>query len=235
MSPSQGRRVASSPRTRRGRAGGLKAYVELSARTGSGSYYRQAYAAQLAKALYDKANHLIDVVRDPVAAEAVFDELIALTPHLPAELRGFEGPWVGKANARAWRGEHAASLELAEHALSLNPSSGYAWSAKGGALNNLRRYAEAMPCFEKAIEFAPDYWHPYYCKACTLALSGGDRQTVYSLLRKVLSISPERREMLRQEPDFTSLRGDPAFQALFDVSPRNPPPPRGKTGRRRKR
>jgi tetratricopeptide (TPR) repeat protein len=213
----------------------LKAYVELSARTGSGSYYRQAYAAQLAKALYDKANHLIDVVRDPVAAEAVFDELIALTPHLPAELRGFEGPWVGKANARAWRGEHAASLELAEHALSLNPSSGYAWSAKGGALNNLRRYAEAMPCFEKAIELAPDYWHPYYCKACTLALSGGDRQTVYSLLRKVLSISPERRELLRQEPDFTSLRGDPAFQALFDVSPRNPPPPRGKTGRRRKR
>jgi tetratricopeptide (TPR) repeat protein len=213
----------------------LKAYVELSARTQASSYYRQSYAARLSKALYDKANHLNDVVGDPVAAEATFDEIIALTPHLPTELRGFEGPWVGKANARAWRGEHAASLEFAEHALTLNPKSGYAWSAKGSALSNLRRYDEARPCYEKAIEAEPGYWHPYYCKACTLALTGGDRQTIYALIRKVLSLSPERREMLRHETDFTPLRGDPAFQALFDASPWETPPSKGKAGHRRKR
>jgi tetratricopeptide (TPR) repeat protein len=213
----------------------LKAYVELSARTQASSYYRQAYAAHLSKALYDKANRLNDVVRDFVAAEAAFGEIIALTPHLPAELRGFEGPWVGKANARAWRGDHAASLEFAERALELNPRSGYAWSAKGSALSNLGRYAEAMPCYEKAIEAEPGYWHPYYCKACTLALTGGDRQRIYELIRKVLSLSPERRELLRNEADFTSLRGDPAFQALFDASPAGKPSSRGKAGRRRKR
>ena len=213
----------------------LKAYVELSARTQASSYNRQVYAAHLSKALYDKANRLNDVTRDFVAAEAAFDEMIALTPHLPAELRVFEGPWVGKSNARAWRGEHATSLEFAERALELNPRSGYAWSAKGGALSNLRRYAEAMPCYEKAIQSEPGYWHPYYCKACTLALTGGDRQRIYELLRKVLSLSPERRELLRNEADFIPLRGDPSFQALFNTSPEKKSPSRGKAGRRRKR
>lgn len=79
----------------------LRAYVELSAKAGTGGYYRQHYASQLMKALYDKANHLIDFVRDPVAAEAAFDEVLSVGPHLPTALRNFEGAWVGKSNARA--------------------------------------------------------------------------------------------------------------------------------------
>jgi tetratricopeptide (TPR) repeat protein len=196
----------------------LRSYAELSGRAGTGSYYRQHYGALLMKALYDKANHLIDVVRDPVAAEAVFDEIIALGPLLPAGLRNFEGAWVGKSNARAWRGEHAAALEFADRALQLNPQSGYAWSARGSALNNLRRFAEALPCYERAIAAEPAYWHPYHCKACTLALTGGDREEIYALIRKAVSLSPERRAMLREEPDFASLRGDPGFLALFSES-----------------
>jgi tetratricopeptide (TPR) repeat protein len=99
----------------------LRAYVELSAKAGTGSYYRQHYASLLMKALYDKANHLIDFVRDPVAAEAAFDEVLSVGPHVPAALRNFEGAWVGKSNARAWRGDHVAALEFAERALELIP------------------------------------------------------------------------------------------------------------------
>jgi tetratricopeptide (TPR) repeat protein len=200
----------------------LHAYVEIHNRVGGGSYYFQHYASLLAKAIYDKANHLMDVVRDFAAAEAAFDQLIALGPRLPPALRNFEGAWVGKSNARAWRGDHAAALEFAERALELNSKSGYAWSAKGNALNNLRRYDEAMPCHDRAIAAEPGYWHPYYCKACTLALTGKDRKQIYELIQKTLSLSPERRAMLRNEPDLASLRDDPAFLALFD--PAAPPP-----------
>jgi tetratricopeptide (TPR) repeat protein len=214
----------------------LRAYLELSSRAGKGSYYLQHYASLLMKALYDKANHLTDVARDFVASEATFDQIIDLGPHLPTALRNFEGAWVGKSNARAWRGDHEAALEFANRALELNPRSGYAWSAKGNALNNLRRFEEALPCHERAIAAEPGYWHPYLCKACTLALTGGDRQEIYALIRKTLSLSPERRAMLREEPDFISLRGDPAFLALFDpdAAPPRPPeaPRKKKTGRK---
>jgi tetratricopeptide (TPR) repeat protein len=187
------------------------------------------------KAMYDKANHLIDVVADPVAAEAAFDEVLSLGPLVPA-LREFEGAWVGKSNARAWRGDHAAALEFAERALELNPKSGYAWSAKGSALNNLRRYEEAMPCYERSIEAEPGYWHPYYCKACTLALRGEDRDKIYPLIRKALSlVPPNRRAGLREDPDFASLRSDPAFIALFDPGAPVPEQPAHKPRHKRKR
>jgi tetratricopeptide (TPR) repeat protein len=208
----------------------LKAYLELSAKEGTGGYYRQHYASQLMKALYDKANHLIDTVRDPVAAEVAFDDVLSVGPHVPAALRNFEGAWVGKSNARAWRGDHVAALEFAERALELNPKSGYAWSAKGSALNNLGRYDEALACYERSIKAEPGYWHPYYCKACTLALTGEDRNKIYPLIRKALSLAPEyRRAGFRDEPDFASLRNDPAFIALFDPgapSPEGAAPPR---------
>jgi tetratricopeptide (TPR) repeat protein len=214
----------------------LKAYLELSLKAGTGSYYRQHYAALLMKALYDKANHLIDGVGDPVAAEAAFDEVLSLKPHLPTALREFEGAWVGKSNARAWRGDHVAALEFAERALEVNPKSGYAWSAKGSALNNLRRYDEAMPCYERSIEAEPGYWHPYYCKACTLALRGEDRGKIYDLLRKAISLAPaDRRAGLRDDPDFTSLRGDPAFLALFNPGAPTPEKPAHKPKPKRKR
>ena len=149
---------------------------------------------------------------------------MALGPQLPPVLRNFEGAWVGKSNARAWRGDHAAALEFAERALEFNSKSGYAWSAKGNALNNLRRYDEAMPCHDRAIAAEPGYWHPYYCKACTLALTSKDRKQIYELIQKALSLSPERRAMFRDEPGLASLRDDPAFLALFDLAA--PPPKR---------
>lgn len=212
----------------------LRNYVERSQGSGGGSYYRQAYASQLVKALYTKANHLIDKVRDPLAAEAVFDEIIALGPHLPMALRNFEGAWVGKSNARAWRRDHPAALEFAERALELNPRSGYALSAKGSALNNLRRYDEAMACHDRAIAAEPGYWHPYYCKACTMALTGQNRQKIYALIRTALGLAPpERQRMFHDEPDFASLRGDPAFVALFD--PGAPAPPKAPVGGRTKK
>ncbi|WP_224248520.1 tetratricopeptide repeat protein [Hyalangium gracile] len=85
-----------------------------------------------------------------------------------------------------------------------------------------------MPCYEKAIEAEPGYWHPYYCKACTLVRTGGKRRQSYELIRKVLS---------RTEADFAALRSDPAFQALFDPSRPSPAgqPSKRKAGRRRKR
>jgi tetratricopeptide (TPR) repeat protein len=213
----------------------LRSYVELSAKAGTGSYYRQHYASQLMKALYDKANHLIDVVGDPVAAEAAFDEVLRMEPHVPASLRNFEGAWVGKSNARAWRGDHVAALEFAERALELNPRSGYAWSAKGSALNNLRRYDEALPCYERSIESEPGYWHSYYCKACTLALTGQDREKIYPLIRKALSLVPlPRRAALRDDPDFASLRDDPAFIALFDPGAPSPEEPSRPTNKKKK-
>lgn len=224
----------------------LRNYVERSRDGSGGSYYRQNYASQLVKALYEKANHLNDVVRDPAAAEAVFDEIISLGPYLPTALRDFEGAWVGKSNARAWRRDHEAALEFAERALELKPNSGYALSAKGSALNNLRRYDEAMPCYDRAIAAEPGYWHPYYCKACTMALTGQDRRKIYALIQKARSLAPPQRQgTFRDEPDFASLRNDPAFMALFDSNAPAPPetsvggrvkkPTGGKSKRKRKR
>lgn len=188
---------------------------EYLART-TGGYERGVRANQLLGALYEKANHLLDVVRDYRAAEAAFDAVIELQKEGSWSLQSFEGAWVGKSNARAWLGDHAGALACAERALELNAKSTYAWSAKGSALNNLRRFYEAMPCYDKAIEADPKYWHPYYCKACTLALTGGELRAIVALLREFLQRAPERRSMLRSEPDFAWLRGLAEFDALAE-------------------
>jgi tetratricopeptide (TPR) repeat protein len=131
--------------------------------------------------------------------------------------------------SRRWSSPNARSSSF--------PKSGYAWSAKGSALNNLGRYDEALACYERSIEAEPGYWHPYYCKACTFALTGKARNKIYPLIRKALSLAPAyRRAAFRDEPDFASLRSDPAFIALFDPGAPSPEePPRPKPKRKRKR
>jgi hypothetical protein len=69
----------------------------------TGGYERGVRANQLLAALYERANHLLEQVGDHAAAEAALDEVIALQGSGSYSMQSFEGAWVGKSNARAWR------------------------------------------------------------------------------------------------------------------------------------
>lgn len=74
----------------------------------------------------------------------------------PAELRGDRTPPTTLS-------ESGSSMELwlrrrahAEHAVSINPNDGRAWSRLGDALSGIREHGQAIACYDKALALAPD-------------------------------------------------------------------------------
>lgn len=189
--------------------------IDFAAYRRCSSYNVQTYTGLLVNALYEEGNRLLYRLHQYAEAEECFDKILALYPSLQYSYRQFEGACVGKSNVFAYQKEYDKAFNWAEKALTINPASSYAWSAKGSSLNNLGFYAEAINCYDNAIALQPGYFHPYYCKACTLALTGGNRGEIYDLIRKVLELDPSQKEMIQQEPDFQNLHNDPLFEKLF--------------------
>lgn len=48
------------------------------------------------------------------------------------------------------------AVEYYTKCLELNPKDAEAWDSKGAALYALKRYEEAINCFDRALEIAPD-------------------------------------------------------------------------------
>jgi tetratricopeptide (TPR) repeat protein len=87
-------------------------------------------------------------LEQPESALADFDKALSLNPQSIDAL-------VNKA--RATPKENAGTaLRLAEQALALQPNHALAWLARGNALNDLKRYDDAIESFARALALQPD-------------------------------------------------------------------------------
>jgi tetratricopeptide (TPR) repeat protein len=90
----------------------------------------------------------------------------------------------------------------------------------GVALINTRNLSEARKHLERALEMTPQADHVHYAMALAQALSG-EASGAQNSLRRAIEIDPRNRIAARQDADFASLAGDPAFQALLYPEKKN--------------
>lgn len=92
--------------------------------------------------------------------------------------------------------EHNENARAEEHLLAasrLNPTYAYTWNGLGLLYNRLKKYADAIKAFEKAIEIDPTYYKAYYNMGCAYQWSGGgpNSEIAQNLFRKALEINPD--------------------------------------------
>jgi tetratricopeptide (TPR) repeat protein len=62
------------------------------------------------------------------------------------------------------KGDYINAVEYSEKAITINPRIALAYNTKGQALFNLKKYSEALTCYEKAMELRPKYIEALYSK-----------------------------------------------------------------------
>ena len=60
------------------------------------------------------------------------------------------------------------ALELIDRAIEIKPDYAEAWSNRGNALSDLKRYEEALANCDKAIEIKPDFIQAWICRGNAL-------------------------------------------------------------------
>jgi len=92
-------------------------------------------------------------------------------------------------------GDHLGALQLIDHAIAINPSVAFAHSNRGLALQELRRFDEALAAFDRAVALKPDLAEAYYNRANVLRelIRPGEALAAYN---KALQFKPEYLEAL---------------------------------------
>ena len=97
----------------------------------------------------------------------------------------------------------------------MNPKHEAAWSNRGGVLNRLGKYDEAIKSCDKAIELAPKWADPLYNRACAYARKG-DKTNALADLKKAIELQRSLKAVARKDAAFKSLSSDPDFKKLTE-------------------
>jgi dienelactone hydrolase len=169
-------------------------------------------------------HHAFDAFDDNDASRAVVRQTLgfmkeALTPGVQAGLR---------ANARELRAREQlaaqdwpAALETTAAWVRTAPDDGGAHLGRAEALYNLKRYGEAGEDYARAGDLGSIPALAWYNAACAYALAGDPERAIELLTRAFGTGRITDRDQVRADPDLTSLKEDPRFQALL----RGDPPP----------
>ena len=95
----------------------------------------------------------------------------------------------GAGLANHWMKQHEPAIEYYNMALERNPSLHEIVSDLAGCYESLGDLTKALDLAEKAIDSAPDYFHPYYVKAC-IFVKQNKLQEALELVRKSLTLAP---------------------------------------------
>lgn len=98
-----------------------------------------------------------------------------------------------------------------------NPYDGWIWGNRGYCLHALKRYDEAIPCFQKAVELDASPATYLYDVACAHALMGHADEAL-AWLKRALDARFVDQETLENDTDLDSLRADPRFAVLTGIT-----------------
>lgn len=119
------------------------------------------------------------------------------------------------------RAAYREALEIAERHLDLNPDDPRAATMRAVSLCRLGREPEGLQWAERALELDPMDPGVRYNAACLFAVAGR-RERALDCVEKAVAAGFGNPDWLAHDPDLTSLRGDPRFEAAMARS--GPPP-----------
>jgi Flp pilus assembly protein TadD len=114
-------------------------------------------------------------------------------------------------------GRYREALEPLTRAAHCNPDNVSAWLALGWCYKRTGKLDRAIESLEEALSVEPNDALVHYNLACYWSLARNRKQAL-AYLAKAFDLQDEFRSLVADEPDFDSLRSDPAFQALVRVT-----------------
>jgi Flp pilus assembly protein TadD len=98
-----------------------------------------------------------------------------------------------------------------------DPNNIHVWLALGWCYKRTGRLDLAIEALEEALAAEPNDGLVHYNLACYWSLANNKRQAL-SYLARAIHLKDRYRAMVAEEPDFDTIRQDPAFQALVRVT-----------------
>lgn len=128
----------------------------------------------------------------------------------PRSEKGYQGVgWI-----YSWMKKPKRAVLFHKKCLAITPDCVPVISNLASDLNNLGRHKEGLRYAEKAIQLQPDYYHPYYIKACVYAKEGNVPQTL-AMIQMTLKRDPTQIQAFRKEKDFARIRKDPRLRHIL--------------------
>ena len=120
-------------------------------------------------------------------------------------------------------GESLRSLDRFQEALAplsaaagLAPEDVHIPLAMAWCYKRVGKLRHAIRAVDQALEYSPTHALLHYNQACYLSLQGRLQRSLHHL-SKALTLDPEFRMLVDEEPDFDPIRTDPGFVALTSV------------------
>lgn len=139
-------------------------------------------------------------------AEEWYRKADDVDPGLPSTARRFGDLYYEE-------GDYKQALAHYERALQLSPKLFPALVQAGSSARRVGDPARAAAYFEKAAALRTDSWVPWYNLAC-LRATQGDADAAFRALDESKRRGLRDQGLLQQDPDLTTLRGDPRFAAF---------------------
>jgi tetratricopeptide (TPR) repeat protein len=110
-------------------------------------------------------------------------------------------------------GQYEEAEEAALKALELDPEDVANQNNYANLLMEIGRLEEAEQYFRNAIAISPEHPKPYYNLACLYSVEGQTQDAIF-YLDQAIQLAEFMRNEARLDPDFDSIREDPAFRRI---------------------
>lgn len=165
------------------------------------------------------AGYDIDVEKEIKKANYYFtrekyDKVIAIMNRVLEEEPDNVGALDYKAMSYSKLKNYEMAYETVKKLLELKQGDSRLWYNAGVYLHSLKREADAIAHYEKALSINPNLGYAIYNLACSKSLMG-EKNEALEHLRKAIEKDPKYKTMAKDDVDFVSIKDDPEFKKLI--------------------
>jgi len=131
------------------------------------------------------------------------------------EFLGAHGMYLVGEALRSLERYHEALVPLSA-AAGMAPEDVHIPLAMAWCFKRVGKLVQAVRTMEHALDYSPNHGLLHYNLACYLSLTGRRQRSLHHL-SKALTLDPDYRLLIDDEPDFDPIRTDPGFVALTSI------------------